>query len=346
MGYNQYASSLFLRTAWVVIPLLVLPIGMLTSACTGDASAGSLIVYSGRSENLVDPIIRQFAQETGIAVSVKYASTPQLAATLLEEGIRSPADVFFAQEPGGLGAVRELLSVLPASALDRVPDWAKASDGTWVGVSGRARTLVYGTEEVSETALPSDIEGLTDPRWKGRLGWAPTNASFQTMVTAMRVLWGEERTREWLGGIQANKPQVYPNNTSQLAAVASGEIDIGMVNHYYLHRFLAEEGNEFPARNYHVRNGGPGALVMVAGVGVLSTAGNRESAELFVEFLLSIVTQQYFTNQTFEYPVVMGVGTTQVLKPLEEINQPSITPADLADLEETQRLLRETGILP
>ena len=335
-----------LHWAWVTLALLVLPVAVLASACTGDAGAGSLTVYSGRSESLVDPIIQQFARATGIEVAVKYASTPQLAATLLEEGSRSPADVFFAQDPGGLGAVKELLSALPAAALDRVPDWAKAPDGTWVGVSGRVRTLVYGTEVVSEAELPSDVEGLTDPQWKGRLGWAPTNASFQTMVTAMRVLWGEERTREWLEGIQANEPQVYPNNTSQVAAAASGEIDIGMVNHYYLHRFLAEEGDDFPARNYHVRAGGPGALVMVAGVGILETAGNRESAERFVEFLLSIVAQQYFASQTFEHPLVEGVRTEHILEPLEEINQPAITPADLADLEGTQRLLRDAGILP
>ena len=201
-----------------------------------------IVIYSGRSESLVDPIIRQFGEATGIEVEVKYAGTSQLAATLLEEGANSPADVFFAQDPGGLGAVQHLLSPLPDGVLGRVPEWARSPDGAWVGLSGRARTVVYNPERVSEDELPDDVWGFVEPEWKDRIGWAPTNASFQTMVTAMRALWGEEKTQQWLEGVQANNPTIYPKNTPQVAAVAAGEIDVGLVNHYYLFRFLAEEG--------------------------------------------------------------------------------------------------------
>ena len=229
--------------------------------------AGPLIVYSGRSESLVDAVIQQFSQATGIEVQVKYGSTSQLAATLLEEGDNSPADVFFAQDPGGLGAVEGMLITLPDRILSRVPDWARSPQGKWVGLSGRARTVVYNPERVGENELPDDVWGFVDPEWKDRIGWAPTNASFQTMVTAMRALWGEEKTAQWLEGVQANNPTIYPKNTPQVAAVAAGEIDVGLVNHYYLFRFLAEEGEAFPARNYHPRAGGPGATIMVAGGG-------------------------------------------------------------------------------
>jgi iron(III) transport system substrate-binding protein len=205
---------------------------------------------------------------------------------------------------------------------------------------------VYNTETLTEADLPDDLTGFTDPQWKGRIGWAPTNASFQTMVTGMRVLWGEEQTRQWLGGMLANEPKVYDDNTPQVEAVAAVEIDVGLVNHYYLFRFLAEEGESFPARNYHPRAGGPRAMVMVAGAGILSTTDSRENAEKFLEFMLSQVGQQYFAGQTYEYPLVEGVNTHQLLVPLEEINHPAIPLGDLADLKGTQALLQETGVLP
>ena len=334
---------------WMSVVLLAVAlasVGAATAACGGDDSPGSITVYSGRSESLVDPIIQQFSEATGIEVSVKYASTPEMAATLQEEGDRSPADVFFAQDPGGLGAVEEMLAALPSGILDRVPDWARSPDGRWVGISGRARVVVYNTDRLTEADLPDDIRGFTDPAWKGRIGWPPTNASFQTMVTGMRMLWGEEETRQWLQGIQANEPAIYPKNTPTVAAAAAGEIDVGFVNHYYLYRFLAEEGDSFAARNYHPRSGGPEALVMVAGAGILETSENRENAEKFLEFMLSTVAQQYFAGQTFEYPLVDGVKTQRGLVPLADIAQPSIPMKDLVDLEGTQQLLRETGVLP
>ena len=319
----------------------------LAAGCGSNANgAGSLVLYSGRSESLVDPIIQEFAELTGIDVRVKYAGTASLAATLLEEGDKSPADVFYAQDPGGLGAVEGMLVALPAETLANVPAWARSPEGRWVGISGRARVLVYNPERVSESELPASIEGLTDPKWKGRLGWAPTNGSFLTMVTGMRKLWGEERTRAWIDGMVANEVSLYPKNTPQVAAAASGEIDVGLVNHYYLYRFLAEEGEAFAARNYHPTAGGPGALVMVSGAGVLATAENGENARRFVDFLLSTVAQQYFASQTFEYPLVEGVLTNRLLTPLDEINRPDVALADLADLAGTTELLRSAGALP
>lgn len=309
-------------------------------------AAEPLVIYSGRSESLVDAIIQQFSQATGIEIEVKYAGTSQLAATLLEEGGNTPADIFFAQDPGGLGAVEGMLMPLPAEALNRVPDWARSPEGKWVGLSGRARTVVYNPERISEADLPDDVWDFVNPEWDGRIGWAPTNASFQTMVTAMRALWGEARATEWLEGVQANNPVIYPKNTPQVAAVAAGEIDVGLVNHYYLFRFLAEEGEDFPARNYHPRAGGPGATVMVAGAGILASSDNQEAAEKFLEFMLSVVGQQYFAGQTFEYPLVAGVKVQHELTPLAEINHPNIPLKDLADLAGTQKLLQETGVLP
>lgn len=332
----------------ILLLLVLVMVGFAVSGHQTASAQGSetLVIYSGRSESLVGPIIEQFESATGINVDVRFAGTAELAATLLEEGAASPADIFYAQDPGGLGAVESLFSALPQAFLDRVPQAFRSPEQLWVGISGRARTLVYNPNNVSEGELPDDIFDLIDPKWNGRLGWAPTNGSFQAMVTAMRQLWGEDKTTQWLRGIQANNPTVYPKNTPQVEAVSRGEIDVGMVNHYYLFRFLSTEGEGFSARNYHPRGGGPGALVMVSGAGILASSQNRAAAERFIDFMLSTVAQQYFASVTFEYPVLEGVVTDRLLTPLEDINAPEIALSDLADLAGTQLLLQDAGVLP
>jgi iron(III) transport system substrate-binding protein len=318
----------------------------------GEGDAGSLVIYSGRGESLVDPLIQTFAQASGIDVQVRYGSTAEIAATLLEEGENSPADVFYAQDPGGLGAVQEagLLAPLPQDLLDRVPQRFRSDAGEWIGISGRARVIVYHSETITdpETELPDDLMGFTEPEWTGRLGWAPTNGSFQAMVTAMRALWGEEQTAEWLQGIQANEPAVYENNTSIVAAAGAGEIDAGFVNHYYLFRFIAEEGEAFPARNYFLPGGGPGSLIMVSGAGILDTAPNPENARRFLNYSLSPEGQQYFASETFEYPVIDGVELSPLLPALTELDARAVNIdlSQMADLQGTVLLLSEMGILP
>ena len=313
---------------------------------TSTEDPGSLVIYSGRSESLVAPVIEQFAEATGIDVQIKYGSSFALAATLLEEGSNSPADIFFAQDPGGLGAVSSMLSAMPADVVLKVPEWARASDGSWVGISGRARVLVYSTELVSEDELPTSAMDLTDPRWKGKVGWAPGNSSFRTMVTAMRHMWGEDETRQWLLDMQANETSVFPKNTPIVAAAGAGEVAFGLVNHYYVHRFIQESGDDFAARNLFLKNGGPDSLVMVAGAGILDTSENRDNAESFMRFMLSTVAQQYFAGQTFEYPLVEGVKTHRLLPPIDTLNGPDIDLSTLSDLAETDALLRETGVIP
>jgi iron(III) transport system substrate-binding protein len=291
-------------------------------------------------------VIEDFQEATGIPVQVRWGKTAELAATLLEEGQRSPADVFFAQDPGGLGAVSALLSPLPQDILDQVDPRFRDPQGQWVGISGRARVIVYNTQRVTPEELPRDMWGFTDPQWRDRIGWAPTNASFQTMVTAMRLVWGEDLTRQWLEAILTNKPKVYEKNTPIVAAVGAGEVDVGFVNHYYLIRFLQEEGEEFPARNHFLPGGGPGSLVMVAGAGVLDSSDNREAAYQFLRFMLSPTAQAYFATQTYEYPLVKGVDTYPALPPLDQLNAPQIDLGDLADLQGTVKLLSEVGALP
>ena len=304
-----------------------------------------LTIYSGRSAELVNEIIDDFETTTGIEVEVKYGSTSEIAGTLLEEGEDSPADIFYAQDPGGIGAVEHMLATLPEEILEKSPESFRSPEDKWVGISGRARVVVYNTDVLEEEDLPDSIEDFTDSEWEGRIGWAPTNPSFQTMVTAMRAVWGEERTEEWIEGIQENDPTAYDANTPTVKAVADGEVDVGFVNHYYLFRFLEEEGEDFSARNYHLRDGGPGAAMMISGAGILETSNNQEEVEQFLDFLLSQEGQEYFAEETFEYPVHEEVETHPMLKPLDEIDFPEVSMEDMDDLEGTLDLLRETGVI-
>ncbi len=308
---------------------------------------GSLVVYSGRSEELVGPIFEQFEEESGVDVQVRYGDTAELAATILEEGPNSPADLFFAQDPGALGALSDagLFAELPGGILERVEGRFRSPDNLWVGTSGRARVVAYNTDELKEGDSPNSILDFTDPKWEGRIGWAPTNGSFQAFVTALRNIEGEETAREWLQGIEDNNPFVYPDNSSALEGVASGEVDVAFVNHYYLLRAREEQGEDPPVENYYLRNGDPGALILVSGAGVLNTAENPKAAEDFLRYALSDETQQYFAESAFEYPLVKGVKTADGVVPLSKIESPDVDLSNLDDLEGTLELLRETGAL-
>jgi iron(III) transport system substrate-binding protein len=333
-----------------LIVLLLTSVLLLTGCASNGASTedASIIIYSGRSESLVAPVIEKFEEATGIQVQVRYGATAELAATLLEEGENTPADIFWAQDPGGLGAVGEagMFAILPEEILNRVDSRFRSDQGFWVGISGRARTIVYNTDALTTADLPEDLWGFTDPRWSGKIGWAPTNGSFQVMVTGMRQVWGEEQTREWLEGILANDPVIYDKNTPIVAAVGAGEVEVGFVNHYYLLRFLVEEGESFLARNYFLPGGGPGSLVMVAGAGMLKASDNTEPATEFLNYLLSTEAQEFFASETFEYPLIEGVALPNTLTPLDELNNINIDLADLADLQGTVQLLTEVGVLP
>jgi iron(III) transport system substrate-binding protein len=315
---------------------------------TPAGEGGELTIYSGRNENLVGPLLERFGEESGIDAEVRYAGTPELAATLLEEGENTPAGAFFAQDAGALGLLAEegLLQPLPDELLERVDPRFRSPDGLWVGVSGRARVLVYNTDELEESDLPASVRELTDPRWRGQVGWAPENASFQAFVTAFRVLEGDDAAREWLEGMLANEPVNFADSNSAIVtAVGNGEVQVGLVNHYYLYAIKEEEGEDFPIANHFFAAGDPGSLVNVAGVGVLAGTDDEEQALRFVEFLLDEEAQTYFAEETSEYALIEGIPTAEGLTPLAELESPELDLSDLADLQGTVELLTEVGVL-
>ncbi|MFP5359809.1 MAG: iron ABC transporter substrate-binding protein [Actinomycetes bacterium] len=323
------------------------PSGSTTAAPAAEAD-GTLTLYSGREEELIQPLLDQFTSETGIEVEVRYAGTTELAALLQEEGDATPADVFLSQDAGALGAVAKagLFTTLPAEIADTVVAGFTSTDASWVGVTGRARVLAYDSEALAADEVPSSVLELAEPEWAGKVGIAPSNASFQSFVTALRVLEGEDVAREWLEGLVAGGAQIYPKNTAILEAVQAGEIQIGLINHYYWFRALAEQGEDaMRAQLSFPEAGDAGSIVNVTGAGLLSGAADDADALEFIEYLVSDAGQQYFVDQTFEYPLAGDVTAPEGLPALDTLTNPELDLSDLDTLGETTALLTETGLL-
>jgi iron(III) transport system substrate-binding protein len=223
-----------------------------------------------------------------------------------------------------------------------VPSSFRSREGRWVGVTARARVIGHGPD-VERSELPRSVLELTGDEWKGRVGWAPTNASFQAFVTALRLTEGEEAAREWLQGMVANEPRAYENNIALRDAIAAGEVDIGLLNHYYIAQAKAEDP-DYPVEAYSPP-GDIGAMVNVAGIGILESSDRRAEALQFVRFLLGREAQRFFAESSREYPVIAGVPTHPSITPLAEISRPDVDLSRIDDLRGTISLLQETGAL-
>ena len=333
----------------IALAAVVPALSLAAAAATAPGQATSLTVYSGREQPLVKPIMERFTKETGIQLHVRYASSTGLATALVEEGRNSPADVYWSQEPGTLGLVgaRGLLARLPQATIGKVPSRFTTPSRRWVGTSGRSRVLVYNTDELRANELPASVWGLTNSSWKGKIGVAPTNASFQAFLGATINLFGEARVRTWLEGLQANDVRFYPNNTTVVQAVGRGDVSVGLVNHYYLYNLLATTP-ELPVRNHWFRDGDPGNLVLAAGVGIVASTQKAAAAQRFVDFLLSKSGQRLIARGpgAAEYPLVKGVPRRPGLRPLSSIKGPRYNLGRLsADLTPAVRLLLEEGYI-
>lgn len=346
------------RTTAALIAAGLLSFGLTAcgSGSDSDADPGkpgdkTITVYSGRNEQLVRPVLEKFTEQTGITVRTRYANTAQLAAQLVEEGSKSPADAFFAQDAGALGVVakRDMFAPLPVATVDKVPENYRARSGQWVGVTARSRVLAYNADLVPADQLPKSVFELTEPQWKGKVGVAPTNASFQSFVTAIRVQHGEAKAKEFLAGLKANDPQIRDNNVKIVEDVNNGSLPVGLVNHYYIGEVAKERGTTPDGLKVNLHffpDGDSGALVNVAGIGVLKRAAQDPDVQAFVDYLLDPVAQSYFAEQTFEYPVVAGVAAPAGVPPLAELNAPAIDLNDLDALDATITLIKDSGLVP
>ncbi len=307
---------------------------------------GSLTVYCGRNEELVGGLVPQIEAATGVTLEVRYGNTAELAAQILEEGGNTPAGLYFGQDAGALGALANggVLAPIPETTLSLVEPAFRSADGLWVGVSGRVRTLVYNTDVTDPSTLPASILDLPSADLGGPIGWAPTNASFQSFVTALRLTEGEDRARQWLEDMIGAGTVIFEGNGQQVTAVASEEIVVGLVNHYYLYEARRENPNT-PVENYYFANGDLGSLINVAGVGIIADSGQEAQAEAVAAYLLGAEAQTYFSEVTSEYPLAAGIAAVDELVPLADLQAPDIDLGDLADLEGTLALLTEVGLI-
>jgi iron(III) transport system substrate-binding protein len=337
-----------LRRALGALLVTALLGGALAACSSGGGGGDRLTIYSGRQQELIGPLLEDFSKDTGIGIDVRYGDSADLALLIDEEGDRSPAAIFLSQSPGAVGFLdaKDRLDKLPANALDRVDARFRSPDGRWVGVSGRVRVLVYNTETVSPGDLPQSVFDLTDSRYQGKVGIAPTNASFQDFVTAMRELVGEDRTVAWLRGMDANGSPTYANNLAIVEAVGRGEIPFGLVNHYY-NEEVKEQKPDAPSANYLFPSGDVGSLVLVTAASVLDSAGDSKAdADRFVRFLLTRKSQEFYARETKEYPLAAGVApTVRDLPSLTEIQSPSLDLSSLGgELTHTKELIEQSGL--
>jgi iron(III) transport system substrate-binding protein len=316
-----------------------------TAAADGSDLAGqSITLYSGRDEELVAPLIEQFTEDTGIEVEVRYGDSAEMGAQLLEEGDKTPADVFYSQEVGAVGVLAEadLLGDLPADVVDLADERFQPAEGTeWVGVTGRSRVIVYNPDLVD---APAGVEELVEPEYKGKVAIVPENAGFQAFVTGFRVSQGEDAAREWLEGLIANDPITdIESNGDVLEAVEQGDVPIGLINHYYWAR--DERQPDMTSQLAFPAGDDPGGLVNATAAAVMKGSADNAAAVALVEYLLSTEGQTYFVEETFEYPVVDGIDDPVGVPPLDDLQGPEVDLSDLQSLEATQALLQELGLL-
>lgn len=319
--------------------------GLLASCSSSGEEGTELTVYSGRSEEYLGDVFEKFQEESGIRLNVRYADSAELAAQLLEEGENSPADLFISQDAGSLGAVAEagLLDLLSESILNEVPSAFSSQEKFWVGITGRTRVFAYSPSRLKD--LPMSYRDVTNPIYKGRIGIAPTNGSFQAFVTALRINAGEAATEQWLRDLVANEPRYYEKNSMIVEAIDAGEIDLGLVNHYYVYEVSKALGREIGVKVGFFEKGDLGNLINVSGGGILKTSTNKEAAEKFLSYLLSSYAQETFVREVQEYPLLPGVEGPAGLPSIEELGAPLVDLNSLKDLRGTQQLLIKVGLL-
>lgn len=317
-----------------------------------EPEAGSLVVYSARGEDQVADLVDRFTTETGIEVEVYYGNDFGTGQVLLEhEAGATVADVFWSQDAGSLAVLSDagVTLALPDSITSQVDPAFTADNGEWVGLTGRIRVFAYNSELIDEADVPDQVADFADPEWAGRVEVPPTNATFQAFVTALREVEGEDGARAWLEGLEANLPDgARPgNNRDTLQLVEDGEVEVGLINHYYLYQRAAETDGGLDAlktRNKIAAPGDLGSMVNVTGVAALS---DNPDALVFIEYLLSQESQAWFAEVSYEYPLVPGAPAPEGLPPLEdfvEVNE-RFSLNNLSDLEDTQDLLVSVGLL-
>ena len=313
-----------------------------------SSNGREVTVYSGRTENLIGPTLEAFACETGTDVSVRWGSSTELALLMSEEGDRTAADVFLSRSPGPVGFLEsaDLLGAIDDDVLGLVGAESRSRSGTWIGFSGRKRVLVHNLDAVPPDELPESVFDLTDDRYRGRVAIPATNGSFIDWFTVFRDQYGNDVAAQWLDDMVANDARYYPNNRSIVEAAGRGEIDMGLVNHYYQYQEAAASGDRHRAANHDLADDDIGSLLIITAATITAGSGNRQAANELIAYLLSEPVQRYFSQRTFEYPLAAGVEPADILPPLKALEIGSVDFDALGGgFEQTIAIVESSGIL-
>ena len=315
------------------------------TACGSDED--TLTVYSAQHESLVREMLAGFTDETGIELEFRDANDTELANQIVEEGDASPADVFLTENSPAIDVVdgAGLLAPVDPATLDQVGEPFRPGSGNWVGFAARSTVLAYNPDLIAETELPASILDLADPAWQGRVAIASGGADFQAIVSAVLSLRGEAEARTWLEGLERNA-EIYQSNTAVMQAVDEGQVEVGVMYHYYWYRDQAQNGlvGDDAALHYF-RNQDPGAFVSVSGAGVLASSDQPEQAQRLLAYLTARTAQERLAESTaLEYAVGVGVDSAEALPPLAELQAPDVDPGTLRS-DEVTALMQEVGLL-
>jgi len=336
-----------LRTLATFSPFLIAAATLL-AACGSSHGGSAITLYNGQHEQTTAALVAAFEKQTGIRVNVRTGDEATLGDQILQEGENSPADVFYTENTPVLEALREkgLLASVSPSTLTAVPSRYDSAQGDWVGVSARVSVLVYNTSQIAPSQLPGSVLELAEPRWKGKVGFAPSETDFQPLITAIVKLDGLATAERWLKGLQANS-KIYPDNETVVAQVNNGESAVGLINHYYWYRLRDEVGMAgVHSKLHYYAPGDPGDLVDVSGAAVLKSSSHQAAAQAFVAFLVSRIGQETIAHShSYEYPLRLGVSPAPALRPLAQLKPAPLTPAELGDGRGALALEQQLGLL-
>jgi iron(III) transport system substrate-binding protein len=323
----------------------------LVSGVSASRSAGSLTLYSGQHEQTVSALVAAFEKQTGINVSVRSDSEGVLASQIVQEGSHARADVFYTENSPPLEALakRGLLTRVKASTLAKTPARYQTPARNWTPVSARVSLMVYNTDQLKPSQLPKSILELAQPKWKGKLGLAPTETDFQPIVTAVAAKYGKARAIKWLEGIKNNASgHIYPDNEALVAQINSGQAALGFMNNYYWYRLRDELGGQSKMHSaiHYFTARDPGYVVNVSGAGILDSSSHQAEAQKFLAFLDSPTAQGIIAHdESFEYPLGSGVKTARGLAPFSTLQPDPITVKQLGDGTLPIELLRQASLL-
>lgn len=338
-----------MRPRWSRIAALLSTVAVVFAAtsCSSSSESDELLIYNAQHESLTKEWIEAFTKETGIKVTYRQGGDTELGNQLVAEGAESPADVFLTENSPAMAAVEKagLFADLDPATLDQVPAQYRPETGKWTGVAARSTVFVYNTSKLQPEQLPKSLVDLQLPEWKGRWGAPPTKADFQAIVAALLQLKGEAETSKWLAAMKSGAT-LYSDNIATLKAVNAGEVDGGVIYHYYWFRDQSET-KEISANTalHYFKNEDPGAFVSLSGGGVLESSTKKDQAQQFIRFITGKTGQEVLEKGTsFEYPVASGVPANPALPPLDTLQAPAVDPSTLNSQLVTD-LMTKAGLL-